>query len=95
MEMIKAFYYGEPNPCDTYFPTDSKYKAAQEKHAQECKAFEEELMKIDPELIKRFRRLLEQAVQTTYLELDEMFVHGFRHGALMMLDILNTKKDTD
>ena len=95
MEIIKAFYYGEPNPCDTYFPERSKYRQKQEEHELQCRVFEEELMKIDPELKKRFRRLLETSIQITYLELDEMFVHGFRHGALMMLDILNTKKDTD
>lgn len=95
MEMIKAFYYGEPNPCDTFFPDGSQYRQELEEHAQQCKVFEDELMNINPELKKRFRRLLERSVQITYLELDEMFVHGFRHGALMMLDILNTQKDTD
>lgn len=88
MGMIKSFYYGEPNPCDTYFPDGRKYEAELKNHEQQCKAFEEELTKIDPELKKQFRHLLEQTAQIGYLELDEMFVHGFRHGALMMLDIL-------
>lgn len=88
MDMIKAFYYGQPNPCDSFFPDKNTYSKMLNEHEQQCKAFEDELMKIDPEFKKRFRRLMENGAGINYLETDEMFVHGFRYGALMMLDIL-------
>ena len=86
MGMIEKLYDGELYPCEQ---TGEYKKRIGDAHLKVCEA-EEELLKAHPELYDAVNALANANIDLATETERSQYIKGFRQGALLMLDILNS-----
>ncbi|BCJ92582.1 hypothetical protein acsn021_01510 [Anaerocolumna cellulosilytica] len=84
--LIKTIYYGTLNPDDKVLKEDEEYQ----KLSEQILIIMEKLKKESSnENFKSITELMEITIESNSLESENAFLHGFRYGALIMMEILS------
>jgi phage pi2 protein 07 len=84
--LIKTLYYGTLNPDDKILKEDKEYQ----KLSDQILIIMEKLKKeSSDEKFKSITELMDLTSESNSLETENAFLHGFRYGALIMMEILS------
>lgn len=82
---LEDLYYGKIFPAECPCPLSPELR---KKQVEADDAFEEKLNAADPALLREFSTWLDAAMEVSGATNKQMFLHGFRLGAQMMMDVL-------
>lgn len=88
--VLSALYNGELHPAEQYAPKTEEYWEIRQRNRRHYKDFTESLRKLDPPLDKQFTQILDEQIDELPYELSQMFIDGFRLGARIMLETLQS-----
>lgn len=83
-DILKQLYYGEIYPKESVYPSNTDYKAIQNKVSDEHKYFKKKMSFEDAE---RFDELKNKMYQISAMEGYENFAYGFKLGVALMLEV--------
>ena len=86
-DLLSALYAGELYPAEQYTPRIEAYRKLYREHLRQHEAFAEMLRKLDPQLEQQFIEILEQQLDEVPLEIEDVFIEGFRLGAKLIIEI--------
>lgn len=84
---LRELYNGNLDPSGQFTPTTREYLTLRAQAGEHSDELLSELKRIDPALAERFDRVMDEEIDVQIMELNEMFVQGFRLGARMMLEV--------
>lgn len=85
--ILEAFFNGRIRPCD-YCTWSEPYRQAIHQFSAQYDPLRAQLKALDPALHQALTDCHAAQLQLSYLELQDMFCHGFRLGAGFMQEIL-------
>ncbi|MDO3681825.1 DUF6809 family protein [Paenibacillus ehimensis] len=83
--ILEELYNGNLCPVEQIVPDDPLYRATNHKITEAMSVWRERLT---AEEYKQLEELLNLRVQTGAMDLKESFVHGFKLGAALMIEVL-------
>jgi|GEM_PF-1160107 hypothetical protein len=86
---LKNLYYGNINPEETMSISDPKFR---ELNHNVLKQLEDLKDSLDEQEYKKIIKLSEINSEANALETVNAFTHGFKYGAIMMMEILKNEK---
>lgn len=89
--IIYQFYNGELIPSERFKPRIEKYLKSQRRIIDEQSDFIAQLNAVDAALTGQFMEIVDLMLQQYPLESAEVFDQGFRLGARMMMEIMQTE----
>ncbi len=86
-DLLSALYAGELYPAEQYMPRIEAYRKLYREHLRQHEAFAETLRRLDPPLDQQFTEILERQLDEVPLEIEDVFIQGFRLGAKLIIEI--------
>lgn len=86
--LLQQLYNGEIFPAEQYRPFLEEYKVMRKKHMENYDSF---IQKLDSPLDKEFIEIMDEQLNTLPFDFFEMFSGGFKLGAKMMIEILDSE----
>lgn len=85
--LLEQLYDGEVFPAEQFYPKTEEYKKLHQEQLKRYTDFISQLKGLDPPLDSAFIRILDDEMDTTLIEMSEMFIDGFCLGARMMIEV--------
>ncbi|HJC23705.1 MAG TPA: hypothetical protein H9761_08385 [Candidatus Eisenbergiella merdavium] len=86
--ILQQLYEGKISPAEQYRPRTEEHREAVERILKSRGEFARALKETDQALYEKFLRIMEE--DDLSFETGEMFIDGFKLGARMMLEIMNS-----
>jgi hypothetical protein len=88
--ILEELHAGKISPDELTVPKDPQYRPLNQKIASEMKAWQSKLSETDYE---RLEALMDLRCQSGAMEISASFVHGFKLGALIMIEVMNGREE--
>jgi len=86
--IISQIYNGEINPVHEVVAQCKEIKEINRRH---YKQYEDFVSLLEPEQADEFEKIMDSQIETLPFEFAETFSQGFQLGALLMIEIFNSK----
>jgi hypothetical protein len=88
--ILEELHAGQISPDELTVPKDPQYRRLNQKITDEMKAWREKLPETD---YQQLEALLDLRSQTDAMEATASFAHGFKLGALIMIEVLTGREE--
>ena len=86
-DILTQLYNGEIFPAEQYRMKTETYQEMHRKQYQRYESFINKLKLYEPSLHEEFIELMDEQLSTIPNEFSESFIHGFRLGTRIMIEI--------
>lgn len=87
--ILEDFYYGKLRPNELDSPNDPELRKINQKITESIQMLKDQFSKED---FQQVEKLLDLLIDSNSLHSALAFIHGYRTGALMMIDAFNGEK---
>jgi hypothetical protein len=88
--ILEELHAGNISPDELTVPKDPQYRRINQKISDEMESWREKLSETD---YQQLEELLDLRSQSDALEATAAFTHGFKLGALIMIEVLNGREE--